>query len=163
MLDILNKFINKKMVVIILFLVLIIFGLIIFMNANKDINEDNQKQAQVCFQNNCFKVELAQTAQDRKNGLMFREKMDLDKGMFFIFENSGNYSFWMKNVLISLDIIWIDENKEVVFIKENALPCKEETCLSINPNKQAKYVLEVNAEVVKQTGLKIGDKLDIKI
>ena len=60
-----------------------------------------------------------------KNGLMFRENMDSDRGMLFIFEKEGEYPFWMKNTLIPLDIIWINKDKEVVFISENAQPCEE--------------------------------------
>lgn len=116
----------------------------------------------VCFENNCFNVEIAETDSERSRGLMFREKLDLDKGMLFIFEEEGEYSFWMKNTLIPLDIVWINEVKEVVFIGENARPCTEEyVCPSINPGKNAKYVLEINAGIAEKIGLKIGDKINL--
>ncbi len=93
---------------------------------------------------------------------MFREKLDLDKGMLFIFEEEGEYSFWMKNTLIPLDIIWINKAKEVVFISGNTQPCQEEySCSSINPGKNAKYVLEINAGIAEKIGLKVGDKITI--
>lgn len=96
---------------------------------------------------------------ERSRGLMYREGLDSDKGMLFIFEKEGEYPFWMKNTLISLDIIWINENKEVVFISENAQPCSEEySCPSISPGKNAKYVLEINGGTSERIGLKIGDK-----
>ena len=97
-------------------------------------------------------------------GLMFREKMDADKGMLFIFEKEGEYPFWMKNTLIPLDIIWINEDKEVVFISENAQPCNEEySCSSINPGNNAKYVLEINGGISEKIGLKIGDKANFLV
>jgi len=122
-----------------------------------------RNQNQVCFKDNCFTVELAITTQERTRGLAFREKLDLDKGMLFVFENEGEYSFWMKNTLIPLDIIWINEDKEVVYISENTQPCKEDFCPSINPRKNAKYVLEINGGISKEISLNIGDKTELKI
>ncbi|PJC82720.1 hypothetical protein CO006_02210 [Candidatus Roizmanbacteria bacterium CG_4_8_14_3_um_filter_35_14] len=123
-----------------------------------------EKQNQVCFKNYCFNVELAKTAEEMKNGLMFRENMDSDRGMLFIFEKEGEYPFWMKNTLIPLDIIWINKDKEVVFISENAQPCEEgKPCLSVNPDKDAEYVLEVNGGTAEKIGLKVGDKITISI
>ena len=63
----------------------------------------NKKPNQVCFQNHCFSVELAKTNEERSRGLMFRKNLDSDKGMFFVFEKEGNYSFWMENTLMPLD------------------------------------------------------------
>ena len=146
---------TDKKIVFFIFLFIIIFSLIIFMN------KDNEKQAKVCFKDNCFEAEIAKTIKEKKTGLMFRKELDLDKGMFFVYDKQDIYSFWMKNVLIPLDIIWINENKEIVFIKENALPCKEKSCFFIKPDKQAKYILEINSGISKKIGLKIGDKLDI--
>ncbi len=118
---------------------------------------------QICFKNNCFYVELAETAEERSRGLMFRESLDLDKGMLFVFEKEGNYPFWMKNTLILLDIIWINESKEVVFISKDSQPCKEEyPCLPINSDKIAKYVLELNGGIAEKIGLSVGDKITLK-
>ena len=125
------------------------------------MNKYSKKQGRVCFKDNCFNVELALTPQDKNQGLMFRESLELDKGMLFIYEKSGKYSFWMKNVLFPLDIIWIDENKEVVFISENILPCKSDPCPSVKPDKEAKYVLEINGGLSEKIGLAVGDRLEI--
>lgn len=141
---------------------LVIFLSLIFFSAISLIFYAERKK-QVCFKDNCFNVELAKTAEERSRGLMFRESLDSDKGMLFIFDKEGEYPFWMKNTLIPLDIIWINAKEEVVFISDNTQPCKEEfPCLSINPGKNAKYVLEVNGGVAEKIGLKIGDKISIK-
>jgi len=114
----------------------------------------------VCFENKCFKVETVSTDRDRAIGLSYRDRLDLDKGMLFVFDYEDKHSFWMRNTLIPLDIIWLDANKNIVFIKENAEPCKEgELCETIKPVKPALYVLEVNAGQAKEAGLKIGDNL----
>jgi len=113
----------------------------------------------VCFDNNCFKVEVVSTSKDMEKGLMFRGYLDRGSGMLFVFEDVGNYPFWMKNTLIPLDIIWINENYEVVFIKENAMPCLKDECPTINPNIEAKYVLEINGGLVKEMDIKVGNKV----
>ena len=58
-------------------------------------------------------------------------------------------------------MIWISQEKEIVFIKENALPCQED-CPSIEPTENAKYVLEINGGISKNIGLKLGDKVFLK-
>lgn len=113
----------------------------------------------VCFKSNCFQVELAVTQEQQARGLMHREHLDEDKGMLFIFEEPGDHPFWMQNTLIPLDIIWIDENKEVLFIGKDIRPCKQVICPSINPRQPAKYVLELNADTADRIGLEEGDKL----
>lgn len=117
------------------------------------------KQSNVCFKDSCFNVELARTSQERVSGLMFKQSLDSDKGMLFIFHKEGEYSFWMKNMLIPLDIIWIDKNEKVVWIEENIQPCLEQECESIKSDQKAKYVLELNADTVDRINLKIGDEL----
>ena len=144
---------NKKLIFILLILILLL-GAIFFIKRNK-------KQNQVCFKNNCFEVELAKTTGEQRRGLMFRKFLDKNRGMLFIFNGEGDYPFWMKNTLVPLDIIWINENKEVVFISENTQPCKEDPCPLISPDKKAKYVLEINAGISKGIGLKVGDRLEI--
>lgn len=125
-------------------------------------NKESFEFKSVCFQENCFSIEIMDTPEKRAQGLMFRQELPEDKGMLFVFERQGIYGFWMKNTLISLDIIWMDEEQKVVFIKEYASPCEIDICESINPEKEAKYVLELNAGVVENIGLKIGDKFSFE-
>jgi len=126
------------------------------LNLNSIIEIAREKS--VCFQENCFFVEIANTPEQRTQGLMNRENLAENRGMLFIFDQSGIYSFWMKNTLIPLDIIWLNENKEVVFIEKNAQPCRE-TCPSINPHQKARYVLEINGGLSDKINLKTGDKI----
>jgi uncharacterized protein len=111
----------------------------------------------VSFGNSRFEVKVAYTPEDRARGLMFREQLPRDKGMLFIFDKPGVYRFWMKNTLISLDIIWLNENKEIVFIEHNVLPCKKDYCPNYGSEKESKYVLEINGGLAEDLGLKIGD------
>lgn len=148
----------KRKIILVAFLLIISLILIAVSMGNKE-----EKQSQVCFKNYCFNVELAKTAEEINNGLMFRENLDSDRGMLFIFEKEGEYPFWMKNTLIPLDIIWINKDKEVVFVSENTQPCEEgKPCLSVNPDRDAEYILEVNGGTAEKIGLKVGDKITIK-
>jgi uncharacterized protein len=144
-----KKFLLTVFLPLILFLIFII---ILFYSHLKN-------QSQVCFKDNCFTVELAITAQEQARGLMFREKLDSDKGMLFIFKDEGEHSFWMKNTLIPLDIIWINKDKEAIFISKNTQPCKFDYCPAVKPDKKAQYVLELNGGIVDKIGLEVGDKI----
>ena len=113
----------------------------------------------------CFQIEVARTESQRERGLMYRKELDKDKGMLFIFDRDGMYPFWMKNTLIPLDMVWISAplvgGNRVVSIAENVQPCKSLLCPSVIPGATAKYVLEVNAGVCKEIGLKLGDLIEI--
>lgn len=117
-----------------------------------------KKVEEVCFYDQCIQAEVARTAEERGHGLMHREFLDEDAGMLFFFPQSSRQSFWMKNTLIGLDIIWMDKDKKIVFIAPNVLPCETEHCPVYTPDKAAKYVLEVNAGVATDMGLKVGDQ-----
>lgn len=117
--------------------------------------------SKVCFYQDyerCFSVELARTSTERKNGLMFRESLDENSGMLFIFDRDGVYSMWMKNMSIPLDLIWLDKDGNVVFIKENAQPCGDQECQTITPSVRAYYVLEINAGLVATYRLEVGNR-----
>ena len=145
---------NQKRLAVALAAILLISAAIILA-----VSQDAGKsQNRVCFRENCFQVELALTPEQQAQGLMFRQNLDPDKGMLFIFQEEGIYPFWMKDTLIPLDMIWMDSNKTVVFIKKDAEPCGSGDCPLINPGKKAKYVLEVNAGAAERIGLQEGDE-----
>lgn len=116
------------------------------------------KEKKVCFNEDCFKVKIADSENERETGLMFKEDISKNEGMLFIFNKEGNYSFWMKNTLVPLDIIWLDKNKSVVYIKENIPPCETGICENYYPDKEAIYVLELNAGQITEKNISIGNK-----
>jgi uncharacterized protein len=87
-------------------------------------------------------IELADTDEKRMQGLMFRTSMADSAGMLFIFPQESPQEFWMKNTIISLDIIYVDAGKQIVSIQKYAEPYSERTLPSYKP---AQYVVEVNA------------------
>lgn len=122
-------------------------------------------QHRVTLNGHHFVVEVADTDQTRALGLMFREHMDDDVGMLFIFPDTQRRAFWMKNTLISLDILYFDQNKKLVSISENTPPCKNTTtrCPNYPSAQPAKYVLEINAGLSEEYGFKTGDELHIQL
>lgn len=118
------------------------------------------KENQVCFQENCFWVEYAKTLAEQERGLMFRESLEWDHGMIFVFENEKIRSFWMKNTKIPLDIIFLNEGKKVINVAENVPPCLKDPCEIYSSASKTKYVLEINGGISAGMGLKAGDELD---
>ena len=108
-----------------------------------------------------IKVEVVNNFEEMSKGLMFREFLDENSGMLFVFGNEDYHSFWMKNTLIPLDIIFISEKLEIVDIIY-AEPCNEDPCSSYRPVKPAKYVLEVNGNFTIENNIKIGNKITIQ-
>ena len=144
--------------------ILLLFAIVIGFSYYQEelYNNKNNEIRETCFDNNCFQVEISDSDEERMLGLMSREELDENKGMLFAFEQEGEYSFWMKDTLIPLDIVWINENKEIVFIMENAVPCLMEECDVINPQASALYVLEINSGISQKIGLEIGEKVRFK-
>jgi uncharacterized membrane protein (UPF0127 family) len=121
-----------------------------------------KKEKQVCFDKNCFIVEMANTPAERELGLMYRTTVDENRGMLFIFPQEDIYPFWMKNTKIPLDMLWLDSSYRVVYIEKNATPCILENCPIITPTKSAKYVLEINAGLVDKYSIKLESIAKIK-
>lgn len=92
---------------------------------------------------------------------MFRESLPENQGMLFVFESPGIYSFWMRNTLIPLDILWLDgENRVIDLI--SAPPCREMPCPSHLPKAEALQAIELNSGTITKLGLQIGEKVEIK-
>ncbi|MBI4158790.1 DUF192 domain-containing protein [Candidatus Woesearchaeota archaeon] len=108
-----------------------------------------------------IRIEVADTGDKRSRGLMFRENICKNCGMLFIFDDLDYISFWMKNTLIPLDIVFIDENFTIVDI-QYAIPCEEDPCRTYDSRGKAKYVLEVNEGFTEENNIKLGDKIEIR-
>jgi len=123
--------------------------------------EVDYKVGKACINSNCFAIEFAENDFQIRKGLMFRESLADDNGMLFVFDKEAIYPFWMKNTKIPLDIIWINKNKKIIFISENTQPCKNINCPQVNPQKDAKYVLEINSGLCQKFNIKIGNEVKI--
>ncbi len=113
---------------------------------------------EVCLGNACLKAEIADSEPKRHQGLMFRKSLPQKEGMLFVFDQEAPHAFWMKNMLIPIDIIWISQDKKIIDIKTNISPCQG-PCENILPPAPARYVLEVNSGFAKENGIKVGQKV----
>ena len=144
----------------------IYFGILLFIIATVIFfwGVQHNSSSSVCIDKKCFSVELAKTPAERERGLMQRKELDKNKGMLFIFNTDGIYSFWMKDTLIPLDMIWINSDNKIIYIAQGVQPClparagETSACPLITPLAKAKYVLEVNAGISNAEGFKIGDE-----
>lgn len=156
------------------FLSLILFTNVVCKKDTDDIRIDTTKkqelpkinfvkQGEVYFQDSVKKlikgidVEIAETDETRHLGLMFRDKMEENQGMLFIFDKEEPQGFYMRNTLIPLDIIFINSKKKIVKIHKNAKPLDETDLPSMKPTL---YVVEVNGGFTDKFKIKEGDYID---
>jgi len=105
-------------------------------------------------------AEVVDTPETRNQGLMFRDHLPIGGAMLFVFQKAQAYRFWMKNCRFSIDIIWLNLKKEIIYISKNTPPCKSKSCPTYGPKKtKALYVLEVAAGFSKKNGLKLGEPI----
>ena len=116
--------------------------------------------------NKTLEVQIADTDSLRVRGLMFQNELPYNEGMLFVFEGSETRPMWMLNMQFNLDVIWFDENANVVAIEKNAplcqttievVACRENSVSGDN----AKYVLEVTAGFVDKFNITENSKLEI--
>jgi len=108
-----------------------------------------------------IKAELADEPFEQARGLMFRKKLAADEGMLFIFPDEQYRTFWMKNTLIPLDLLFLDGNLKIIDIKESFQPCQQDPCPVYTSQMPARYVLEVNAGFTEMNRVMIGEQVSI--
>ena len=109
-------------------------------------------------------AELANTPQKRAEGLMYRTHLAPDRGMLFTFSQAEAWVFWMKNTKIPLDLIWLNEKKQIVHIEQNVPICTrtDDSCPQYRPNEGALYVLELAGGRAESLKLQRGSKLQFQ-
>ena len=110
-------------------------------------------------------AELADTIEERARGLMFRPSLEKNRGMLFTFVEPQQWSFWMKNTRIPLDILWMDQKKRIVHIERNVPTCSrtDDGCPQYQPNENAVYVLELAAGSADALKLERGATLRFQL
>lgn len=135
------------------FVIVVIFVALFFgLNKNNQVT-DSGKYIKIAGQD--IKVELAVTTEEQNQGLSGRAELGEEEGMLFVFNKPGKYPFWMKDMNFPIDIIWLDSDLRVVYIKKDARP--ESYPEAFGPDQDSKYVLEVVSGFSDKNGLKIGD------
>ena len=113
-----------------------------------------------------LEVQIADTEPRYVRGLMFQNELPFDQGMLFVFNESGPKSMWMLNMQFPLDIIWFDEDGNIVSISKDVPPCQTPTeimaCESDGAtSRDAKYALEVTAGFVDEFKIDKNSKLEL--
>ncbi|MCL4411683.1 DUF192 domain-containing protein [Candidatus Marsarchaeota archaeon] len=106
---------------------------------------------------------IADTMLKRMIGLMYMDELAPNSCMLFTFDSDGKPGIWMRNMRFPIDILWLDSQKRVIDMFENARPCRGLTCKTMYPSRQARYVVETNLGFVKRRKLKIGAKASFRI
>lgn len=145
-----KKISNFAVVALILF-----FSLFLFINQSGPSHKNEIEYVKIAGKT--LKIELANTTEKQIRGLSGRESIGEEEGMLFVFSEKGKNYFWMKDMKFPIDIIWIDENLKIIYIKNNALP--ESFPDFFGPEEDSKYVLEVLGSFSEKNNLKVGDSV----
>ena len=158
-----------------IFLVLALIAVLTYQPSNKSVSTPQPttssqqpevyeftKQGELRFQTakqefiSAIEIEIAQDDLKRQQGLMYRDTMAENQGMLFVFDDEDTRSFWMKNTVLPLDMIFVSGRNEIVTIHKNTTPYSEQSYTSTKP---AKYVIEVNAGYTDRHKIAVGDHI----
>ncbi|MFA7289490.1 MAG: DUF192 domain-containing protein [Melioribacteraceae bacterium] len=169
-----NKLVTMIGVIILIVLTILYLVLSNVINTNNVASENKtetkekmvaynfEKQGELSFytkENKILKlidIQIADDDTERSTGLMFRDKMEENQGMLFIFPIQTYQSFWMKNTIIPLDIMFVTSDFEIIKIHKNTTPYSEESYPSLKP---AMYVVEVISGFSDKYNIHEGDKV----
>jgi uncharacterized membrane protein (UPF0127 family) len=148
---------RKQLALIILLLILVPYGIFFYYEQLADSSllrcrfKINSQKTSVEF-----KLEIANRPKSRAKGLMFRKELEPNRGMLFVFPEVKIQTIWMKNTFVSLDLLFLNEDLEVVGLIES-VPILNEKARSIKA--PSKYVVELPAGSCKAQGIKVGARL----
>lgn len=141
---------------------MIAFGLVMAGCGESAIsNDDDHTRLVTLPDGTSVRVEVMIHPNDMMRGMMFRESLAPDRGMLFIHGGLGHYPYWMFQVKMPLDIIWMDASRTIVEISENTPPCPEgsKKCQTYGGKQPAQFVLEMAAGSVTKHNLRVGNTL----
>lgn len=163
----------------ILILIIIIGSMVIFVNPAKKsmhkpaitINDKTSAASKPVFRNDgelrflngktneiitTIDIEVADDEAEKAQGLMYRDTMAENQGMLFLMGIEEPQAFWMKNTILSLDLIFVNSDRRIVTIQSKSKPFSLEQIPSVKP---ALYVVEVIAGFTEKHGIKVGDMI----
>jgi len=137
-----------------------------FLKGFESIPNDRYLQAKVIINGFELRVYLAVTNDQQIKGLSVKDHLKENEGMLFVYEQPSRQGFWMKDMKFPIDIIWLDNNGTVVYIKNSLQPCIMTfafLCPTYTPDKDSLYVLETGSGFSKKHGIKIGTHADFQL
>jgi uncharacterized protein len=139
----------------IIFAGILVFVFFISWESNRLIRPANIKLVEIADQR--IMVDVMNTPESRAKGLSGRESLAEDEGMLFVFDSPSKNYFWMQGMNFAIDMIWINENMEIIYLKKDASP--EDYLSTFGPDENSMYVLEVVSGFSDKNNLKLGDKV----
>ncbi len=120
----------------------------------------NSKELYYAYVNQApLKIFLANTPETRQRGLSGLQSLPEDRGLLFVFNTNERYGIWMKDMQFPIDIMWMDENFNIIHIKQQVQPSTYPTIFY--PPKDARFVLETNAGFTDRFGITVGDSVKV--
>lgn len=143
------------------FFTVLFFGILfgVFLSAYFGNFSSEKKHIVVSFKNSSVMAEVSDTEVSRIRGLSGRTSLKDGEGMWFDFGTDGYPSFWMKEMNFPIDILWLNKDLEITYLKENATP--ESYPEMFTPSSLCRFVLEVPSGFVKKYEVKIGEKATV--
>jgi uncharacterized protein len=117
---------------------------------------------QVVAKGQTFLAEVARTREEQMRGLMYRQALARDRCMIFLYDEDGDHRIWMKNCLISLDVVWVTADGTVVETSPNTPPCspmRGDDCPTYGGSVPARHFIEFPVGTLARLGLRPGDRL----
>lgn len=133
---------------------------VISMGVTVNIQTKNLQNCPLRISGECVVLEIAETSEARAKGLSGRLSMADDEGMLLKFTYSDRHCIWMKDMLFSLDLLWLDEDGVIIDLKKEITP--ETYPTSFCSRSPARYVVEINTGGIASSGLEIGDKIELQ-
>jgi uncharacterized membrane protein (UPF0127 family) len=123
----------------------------------------NGRFVTIYIQDKPFWAEIADTPDAHRRGLMFRRQIKDNYAMLFVFADEDYRSFWMKNTWITLDILFLNRQGQIVDMALSVPPCAGDPCPGYDSKFPARYVLEIRGGLAKKMKLQVGDKIYLPI
>lgn len=142
-------------------LAMLVSGYAVFLIIKADtqtIASTTPRKCAVHIENDCIALELADTDEARVQGLSGRESMAMNAGMVFVFDAANEQCMWMKDMNFAIDMIWLNNDKQIVKIAEDVRP---ETYPETFCAKNSRYVIELNSGVADKAKLRVGQTLNL--
>lgn len=143
------------------FLIIFIFifqGYVFFKDKNTTVKNSYTPGQYVKLGSETFSLEIADNDVLRSKGLSSRDSICNRCAMLFVFEKEGDYRLWMKDMNFSIDMVWLDKNKRIIYRKENVSPSTFPETFGPNDNKTL-YIIELPAGTFEKLNLDIGQEI----
>ena len=141
-------------VIVLVVINIVIYLLIPSLNKTKPLE---YKTTTLTLSGEVFTTQIADTGVLRERGLSYRNALSQNEAMLFVFEEPGKYLFWMKDMNFSIDIIWLDSSKHMIYVEKNLSPNTYPK--AFGPDEQSQYVIEVSAGTFDRLRLHVGDQI----